>query len=403
MWIIIEREYMTRVRKKSFIVMTILMPLLFIGLSVGTVFLARIGEGKERIIQVIDHTGEYFAVLKNDGQYRFTEDAVESPYACLVITGDLLENPKAVSLLSEYHIAAEAENLINSQLNDYLRNKKLSSYNIANIREIIRDSRININLKGEKFGSADASSSKQAISSTETASAVGMIFTFLIYLFIMIYGNMVLHGVMEEKTNRIVEIIISSVKPFDLMIGKLIGIGLVGITQFGVWVTFVALLSTSATIPGNSLFPAGIAGSLADVGLMRLCLFFVLFFVGGYMIYASFFAAIGAVINSAEDSQQYITPITILIVFAFFAGSYGAQNPDGPFAFWASLIPFTSPIVMMIRLPFGVPWPELLLSVVLLFATVIATVRLAAKIYLTGVLMYGKKPTWGELARWLRY
>jgi ABC-2 type transport system permease protein len=400
---------MTRVRKKSFLVMTVLMPLLFTGLSVGTVYLAKAGDGGEKTIQVVDHTGEYFPILKSDSRYRFTEDNVESPYAFLIITGDLLENPKAVSLLSDRQVTAGAENFINSQLNNYLSNKKLLSYNIPNINDIIRESRIKINLKGERFGNADtgkpenASLPKPAVSSSETASTVGMVFTFLIYIFIMIYGSMVMQGVMEEKTNRIVEIIVSSVKPFDLMIGKLVGIGLVGLTQFGIWAAFIALLSAVAAVPGNSPLTEGIIASLAGVDFIQLCMFFILFFVGGYMIYASLFAAIGAVVNSSEDSQQYMTPITVLIIFAFLAGSYSAQNPDGPLAFWASLIPLTSPIVMMIRLPFGVPWHELLLSVVLLFATVAATIFLAAKIYRTGILMYGKKPTWGELAKWLKY
>jgi ABC-2 type transport system permease protein len=232
-----------------------------------------------------------------------------------------------------------------------------------------------------------------------------MFFTTLIYMFIFVYGAMVMQGVMEEKTNRIIEVMVSSVKPFDLMMGKLIGIGLVGLTQFGLW---------GAVIGGVSLFGttllSGIGGSseiivnfLTTGNLLELCLYFILFFIGGYLIYASLFAAIGAMVNSQEDTQQYMMPITILILFAFYAGFYSAQNPDGPLAFWTSLIPLTSPIVMMTRLPYGVPLWQLCLSIALLAITVILIIRLAAKIYRVGILMYGKKPTYAEIVKWLKY
>ena len=214
-----------------------------------------------------------------------------------------------------------------------------------------------------------------------------------------------MQGVMEEKTNRIVEIMVSSVKPFDLMMGKLIGIGLVGITQFGLW----GLLIAGVALFGGTWL-AAVGGStgviftlLASSNLLVLCLYFILFFIGGYLIYASLFAAIGAMVNSQEDTQQYMMPITILVLFAFYAGFYSAQNPDGPLAFWTSLIPFTSPIVMMTRLPYDVPWWQLILSIALLALTVVLIIMLVAKIYRVGILMYGKKPTYKEIVKWLRY
>ncbi|MDR1371756.1 MAG: ABC transporter permease [Dysgonamonadaceae bacterium] len=416
--IVIGREYMSRVRKKSFLLMTVLMPLLLIGLIGGTLFLANVSDDNEKVIQVFDSTGEYYSVLQNTEQYRFVcaEDEWADfrkqsdipAYAYLIITGNLLENPNAISLLSERQLTTGIESLINFQLNNYLSNKKLSSYNIPNIDEILRDSRINLNLKAEKIGAVaskekSSEKGKHVSASAETASAAGVIFTFLIYMFIMVYGAMVMQGVMEEKTNRIVEIIVSSVKPFDLMMGKLIGIGLVGLTQFGIWATCIIAITSCSVFLGSSPVLSQIFNDLATVNLAEMSLLFVLFFIGGYMIYASLFAAIGAIVNSPEDSQQYMMPVTFLIIFAFFAGSYSTQNPDGPLAFWTSLIPFTSPIVMMIRLPFDVPWWQLLLSVTLLFATVVLTVALVAKIYRTGILMYGKKPTWGELIKWLKY
>jgi ABC-2 type transport system permease protein len=240
--------------------------------------------------------------------------------------------------------------------------------------------------------------------SAEVAAAIGMAFTFLIYMFIFAYGAMVMQGVLEEKTNRIIEIMVSSVKPFDLLMGKLVSIGLVGLTQFGIWaVLFVGFILSGTFFIGDSEMFMEINKHLGAINIIELCSYFILFFIGGYLIYASLFAAIGAIVNSQEDTQQYMMPISILILFAFYAGFYSSQNPDGPLAFWASIIPLTSPIVMMTRLPYGVPWWELLLSITLLLATVILIIKLAAKIYRVGILMYGKKPTYTEIVKWLKY
>ncbi|MDR1610313.1 MAG: ABC transporter permease [Candidatus Symbiothrix sp.] len=409
--IVIQREYLTRVKKKSFIFMTILMPILFIGLSMITFFLATINEGKAKVIVVADETGEYFPVLKSTGQYQFIESKTgfqefrknsdESVYATLVITGDLLKNPDAITLYSAKTVVSSAEETITSELNNYLSDKKLESYNIPNLKQIIEDSKIQLNLKSVKWD--DETGSETQTSST-MVSVIGMVFTFLIYMFIMIYGGIVMQGVMEEKNNRIVEVIVSSVKPFDLMMGKLVGIGLVGLTQFGIWILLLLGVQTGAFVfLGNSEVFQTINASLGAINIVELSLYFILFFIGGYLIYSSLFAAIGAIINSPEDSQQYMTPITILILFAFYTGFYSAQNPDGPLAFWTSLFPFTSPIVMMVRIPYGVQWWELSLSIILLFGSVFFVVKTVAKIYRVGILMYGKKPTYKELTKWLKY
>jgi ABC-2 type transport system permease protein len=407
--IVIAREYSTRVKKKSFIILTILMPLLFVGFIFGTLFLATVGGGENKIIVVDDQTGEYFPVLKDAEQYHFVKNesfeefrkqSDDSVYATLVITDDLLENPKAITLYSYKQVVGSAETVITSQLNEYLSHKKLASYNIPNINEIIKDSRISIEMKSVKLDE----SGKETETSATMASIVGMVFTVLIYMFILSYGAMVMQGVSEEKTNRIVEIMVSSVKPFDLMMGKLIGIGLVGLTQFGIWaLLFLGISSSGLVFAQNYEILTKISEVSGAVNLTEICLFFLLFFVGGYLMYASIFAAIGAIINSPEDAQQYMMPITILILFAFYAGFFSAENPDGPLAFWTSLIPFTSPIVMMIRLPFGVPWWQMLISIALLFATVILIVTVVAKIYRVGILMYGKKPSWPEIVKWMKY
>jgi ABC-2 type transport system permease protein len=409
--IVIQREYFTRVKKKSFIFLTILTPLLFIGLSLTTFFLATINEGKAKVIVVVDETGEYFPVLESNDQYQFIESKTgfqafrknsdESVYATLVITADLLKNPDAITLYSSKPVVNSTEEAITSPLNNYLSDKKLESYHIPNLKQIIEDSKIKLNLKSVKWSDETETETQ---TSPAIASAIGMVFTFLIYMFIMIYGSIVMQGVMEEKTNRIVEVIVSSVKPFDLMMGKLVGIGLVGLTQFGIWaMLLLGIQAGGLLLLSNSDVFQTLNASLGSVNILGLSMYFILFFIGGYLIYASLFAAIGAIINSPEDAQQYMTPITILILFALYTGIYSTQNPDGPLAFWTSLFPFTSPIVMMIRIPYGVNWWELLLSIVLLFGSVFFVIKIVAKIYRVGILMYGKKPTYKELTKWLKY
>jgi len=408
--IVIGREYLTRVRKKSFIILTVLMPVLIVAMIGGIFFLSSIKDKQAKVIVVADETGQYFSLLKNTGQYVFIEaktgfadfrkNSDESVYATLVITDDLLKNPGAITLYSYKQLVSSAENTISSQLNEYLSNKKLDSYQIPNLRNIISDSKVNLKIKTIK---TDATG-KEIQTSAEFASSIGLIFTTLIYMFIFVYGAMVMQGVMEEKTNRIVEVIVSSLKPFDLMMGKLIGIGLVGLTQFGIWATVLFGVSFSGLfISGDFILFQKISGLFEAVNMATICFYFVLFFIGGYLMYASLFASIGAIVNSQEDTQQYMMPVTILVLFALYAGIFSAQNPDGPLAFWSSLIPFTSPIVMMVRVPFGVPWWQMLLSIALLFLTVILIVKLAAKIYRVGILMYGKKPTYREIVKWLRY
>ena len=264
--------------------------------------------------------------------------------------------------------------------------------------------------------------------SAEVASILGMILTFIIYMFIIMYGGMVMQGVMEEKTNRIIEVMISSVKPFDLMMGKIIGIGFVGLTQVFLWgILTTVLVSGSLFFFGGNTSPEDmmtaqmtaqgindVAAGSSDIsiqvqeiinsinfGMIGTC--FVLYFIGGYLLYAALFAAIGSALEQQEDTQQFMTPIMLLMAFSLYAGIYSMNNPDGPLAFWCSMIPFTSPIVMMVRLPFDIPVWELALSFALLFATAILIIWFSAKIYRVGILMYGKKPSIKEMIKWVKY
>lgn len=247
-----------------------------------------------------------------------------------------------------------------------------------------------------------------------------MIIAMIIYMFIVLYGGQVMSGVVQEKTSRIVEVIVSSVKPFQLMMGKIIGIALVGLTQVLLWVVLTLVLSVLATSL-MGLEPAAMAGvqelpqdsmeqsatklysMLSGFDFVEMFIYFILYFVSGYLLYASLFAAVGSAVENETDTQQFSMPLTIPIIFAIYAAIYSAQNPDGPLAFWCSLIPFTSPVVMMVRLPFGVPFWQIVLSIGILILSFILTTWMAGKIYRTGILMYGKKVTWTELWKWLRY
>ncbi len=407
--------------------MTFLTPLLFIALIFGTFFLSSIKDGESKVVVVADETNQYFDVFKSTDQYHFIKakggfedfrkNSDEEVYATLVISGDLLQNPSAITLYSEKQVTNDLERTISTQLNEYLSDTKIASYDIPELKQILAESKVSINLQSKRIDE----DGKETEASATVASIVGMAFTVIIYMFIFVYGAMVMQGVLEEKTNRIVEVMISSVKPFDLMMGKIIGIGLVGLTQFFLWMVLIIgfnLLGGAFFMASNPgmMAAGGTAAMSADPGMVQqalqvmssiniaeIILTFIIYFIGGFMIYASLFAAIGAMVNSQEDTQQFITPISILVLFALYAGIYSIDNPHGPLAFWASMVPLTSPIVMMTRIPFDVPLWQKLVSMALLFGTVFLMVKLTAKIYRVGILMYGKKPDIKEVIKWLKY
>lgn len=423
-----KREYLRRVSKKSFLLLTFLLPFLFVAMVFVPLWLSTLKGDDVYNIAIVDNTGKYAHLFQDTETYHFIQsekslDEYRSSdnkeiFAFLSITDDLLKNPSAAVLYSEKQIPGELSRLVNQVISKELEEEKMASYNIPNLKEIIQESKIKFDVQTIKW-SADGTESR---SSSMVASITGIVFTMLIYMFIMIYGGMVMQGVMEEKSNRIIEVIISSVRPFDLMMGKIVGICFVGLTQLFLWgVLTFALLLGSQLLFGIGMSPdmatSGIDAKapeiLADnaqifeilntINFTQIGLFFILFFIGGYLLYASLFAAIGSAVDSQEDTQQFMVPITILMAFALYAGIYSMENPDGPLAFWCSLIPLTSPIVMMIRLPFDVPYWQLILSVGLLYGTSILITWLSAKIYRVGILMYGKKPDIKELIKWMKY
>ncbi len=441
--LVIQREYVTRVRKKSFIILTLLMPLLMVALTFLPLWLSTLNDGEVKRIAVIDQTGIYASLLQSTDSYHFevigeaeqadAEKKIGSDlFAILQITGDLNEDAGAVSLTSEKQSPQELQSLIRQTLSEKVKQQRLDQLSrsggvdtaaIAQVRNIL-EKKTTVSLRTLRMGD-DGSVSE---SSTEVATIIGMIFTILIYMFILMYGNMVMQAVLEEKKSRIVEVMVSSVKPVNLLIGKIVGIGLVGITQLAIWGILTgglfSLLSFLVASPEQAAsMTAGMGGmgnmsAMGNVGGIQLegilrsilrinwpevVLCFLLFFIGGYILYASIFAMFASAVDSEEDTGQFLTPVTLLIMFAFFAGFYSVNNPDGPLAFWASLIPFSSPIVMMVRIPFGIPLWEKLLSIVLLYGSFILISLVAARIYRVGILMYGKKPSLKEMFKWVKY
>ena len=432
--LIIKREYLQRVSKKSFLLLTFLAPVLFAAMVFVPLWLATLKSDEVKNIVVLDQVGKYASAFKNTDEYRFlpaegdmeeyrkSED--KEIEAFLAISDDLLTHPEAATLYSKKQIPMGLKREVNNQLSAMLEQEKLDSYQIPDLKQIIDDCKVSFDIQTVKWEDDGSESS----SSAEVMTAIGFVSTFLIYMFILMYGSMVMQGVMEEKTNRIIELMVSSVKPFQLMIGKVIGIGMVGLTQFFLWgiLTFVLVsgtlfflggdTSTAELMQASSAMDANAMAAVpsdstalklheivASIPIASLAINFILYFVGGYLLYASLFAAIGSTVNQPEDSSQFMTPMMLLMVFALYAGIYSVDNPDGPLAFWCSWIPFVSPIVMMVRLPYDIPMWQNLLSLVILYGTAFACIWVSGKIYRIGILMYGKKPGVMEILRWIRF
>ena len=413
-WLIIKREYLVRVRKKSFIIMTFLAPLLMATLLIVPSFIA----SKSNVLRTIAVQEENFEVATQLSEKEFLRFSMipaleaeeikqnfnQSGYDALLH----IEN-NIYTLYSNQQISLSVKNEIENQLTKIKQYKKLKDAGVS--LDLINQKTIEINTKLiEKDG-------KIKNSQTETSMGVGFLCGILVYMFIFMYGTMVMRGVIEEKTNRIVEVIISSVKPFQLMMGKILGIALVGLTQFALWIfltTFIAGISSYLLIDVNSMTNElqasenqqllnQINSLLGEVNILQIFIAFIIYFLGGYLMYSSLFAAIGSAVDAEADTQQFILPITIPLILSFLLIQPVMDNPDGPLAFWMSIIPFTSPVIMMVRLPFGVTNLDLIISIVVLICSFILSTWFAGKIYRTGILMYGKKPSYKEIWKWISY
>ena len=422
--LIIEREYKTRVLKKSFLLLTFLSPILFAALIAVPLWLSRLDADTTKEIVVIDRSGLYADALLSDDIYHFTfvdadlnqaRSSYGSLTGILLITGRLDQDGIA-TVYSENQIDMETKSHIERLLGDYVEQQKINAYNIPDLQKILEDTQTRVSVSTIRWNEKG----EEQKGSSELALIIGMVTAMIIYMFIVMYGGQVMSGVVQEKTSRIVEVIVSSVKPFQLMMGKIVGIALVGLTQVFLWVILTLILSVAATTlmgiePSAAVEAQAIPQSTMDQGMseiysmlagfnfVEMLIYFICYFLGGYLLYASLFAAVGSAVENETDTQQFSLPLTIPIIFAIYAAIYSAQNPDGPLAFWCSLIPFTSPVVMMVRLPFGVPFWQIVLSIGILVLSFILTTWMAGKIYRTGILMYGKKVTWAELWKWLKY
>lgn len=429
--IIIGREYRTRVFKRSFILLTILVPVLLVAVMVLPALLSSMDLDEQRVA-IIDRTGLYAHRLASTESYEFvvadmtldeykSSKGEEDTYsAFLEIRQDLIEDPEALTLYAHKTLPTGLEDYVNRTLSTIASDEKLEQSNVEGIKEIVRSSKVNVKVRTYTIGDdGSASASSGAIS-----AIIGLVLAFMSYIFVSIYGGMVLQGVLEEKKSRIMEVMVSSVRPFDLMMGKIVGIGLVGLTQQLIWAVLIVVLGIVAqfAVIGSLYSPEAVAmaqtsgsmsvgqatdinelfAGLAQVNFWELGILFVLYFVGGYLLYAALYAALGSSVSSDEDSAQLTTPVTLIMLISFYVGFAVVNNPESSLAFWASMIPFTAPQSMLIRLSYGVEWWEPVLSIVLLYASFIGITFVGAKIYRVGVLSYGKKPTLRELWRWLR-
>lgn len=426
--LIIKREFIAKVRNKSFIVMTFLSPLLFVGIA-G--FVAYLGTMKADVKQIAihDESGLFAAEFKNSDEYHYQDlsktdmkvlrDSIASKYYEGVLFIPKTQDPKVLENKVQYISNDSPSMSFVGDLQDVIA-KKLTKTNFEQQKLdtiAIKNAEAKVNISLAK------SSGEQSVKGlNELKIGIGGAFGYLIMMFIIIYGNMVMRSVIEEKTNRIIEIIISSVKPFQLMMGKIIGTSLAGLLQFFIWaiiglgLMFAAsaffgiemtstassqMMATSA--PPDEMIP--VMREILNVPVvLNLIIAFLVYFIGGYFLYSSFYAAIGAAVDNETDSQQFLLPIIMPLVLGVYIGFFTVMNdPHGTVATVFSMIPLTSPIVMLMRIPFGVPWWQQLLSAVILFATFFGVVWFAAKIYRVGILMYGKKPTWKEMYKWLKY
>lgn len=439
--IILQREYLSRVKKKSFIIMTLVAPLLFAGFMVGYAYLITAKDTEEKTIGIIDESMVLFESLKNDEYLKFElltdvkQEDVKSIYtekgyyAILFIPSNVTTSLK-VQLFSESQPSQSIIFSIQGSIANYLEDKRLLDEGLTKAK--IESLKVNLDVDTIKWGE-DGTVTQ---SSTDISMILGLVGGLLIYMFIFMYGVQVMRGIIEEKTNRIVEVIVSSVKPFQLMLGKIVGIALVGLTQFVAWIVLIGIFyslgmslfgpdhdaanlasgqvkdimsQTSGTsIPlaeaGSQSIIEEVMGKLfGTINFPVLIISFLFYFIGGYLLYASLFAAIGAAVDNETDTQQFMAPVTIPLVIAMLITVNAIQNPDGSIAFWASMIPLTSPVVMMGRIPFGVPIWEIAVSIIILILSFIGTTWMAGRIYHTGILMYGKKPSYKELWKWIRF
>ena len=433
--IIIQREFNERVRKKSFIITTLLMPLLMVALMAAPALIMQFSRGDEKRIAVIDESGLVAPRLESDEELRFeptdltTEEArrtLTDRFGVLRIGGDILENPSDVKLYANSSSSLSVESSITDQIECILEAEKLKRYNIDNLQQILDEVKTTVTL--QTFRNDKSQEEETHAQSSTVATVTGYVLGFILYMFLLIYGQMVMQSVIEEKNNRVLEVMVSSVRPFDLMMGKILGIASVAVVQVAIWGVLICGIG-AAVMP--HLMPSDVMASaqamqqgmpdaaaasgmdpemlqavaaITDLGyIVRIFVCLLLFVFGGYLFYSAMFAAVGSAVDNVQDASQLQTPITLPIILALLMMFAVIRDPNSQMAFWFSVIPFTSPIVMIVRIPYDIPLWEIALSLAVLYASFVGMVWFAAKIYRVGIFMYGKKPTLGELFKWVRY
>jgi ABC-2 type transport system permease protein len=401
-------------------------------LFVSPILISKFSKDQDYKIKIIDESPKIFTtLLPGNESISFVNDTIslkqakenfdpEKYYGILYIPADIARNSSAITLITDKQANIQVKSYIETTLQKQIEDAKLKSQGID--KKLLESIKSEINLKTISLGG------KQ--SNVELTTAVGFIAGILIYMFIFLYGVQVMRGVIEEKTNRIVEVIISSVKPFQLMMGKIIGIALVGLTQFLLWIVITFSLSSAATMvfkndkfdtqkiamqsstvkqienadeASNKADVSAIFENLDSINFTLILTCFLFYFLGGYLLYSALFAAIGAAVDNETETQQFMLPVTIPLIFSFIIAQTIVTNPDSQLGFWFSMIPLTSPVVMMVRIAFGVPAWEIALSMSLLVLGFLGATWIAAKIYRTGILLYGKKVTYKEISKWLFY
>ena len=431
--LIIKREYLTRVKKRSFIIMTLLGPLLLAAIYIIPILLALHADNEKRTIAVVDQSHWFerqFTDTKSQSFIMLDDISIDSTKKlvqtgrydiALFIPETQLNIPSSAVVYSMKQVPMSVEDHIKDVMKNEIQVQKLLANGVD--PEILESIKTNVNLSVIRMD--EGGDEKETF--TEVQFIMGMLLSVLIYTFIMLFGGQVMQGVSEEKSSRIVEVIVSSVKPFQLMMGKIIGVSLVALTQFVIWILLTGTISlgfsaamgigqinpiSSGTVLTQNVDTSTIMDNetvqhivdiAQSINFGQVIFGFILFFLLGYLLYATMFAAIGSVVENNTDSQQFSLPITVPLIIAMLSAIYIVNDPDSSLAIWMSMIPFTSPVVMMVRIPFGIPIWQIALSAFILVASFIGMTWVAAKIYRTGILMYGKKLNYKELFKWLKY
>jgi ABC-2 type transport system permease protein len=421
--LIIAREFMERVRKKSFIIATLLTPLLTVGLMIAPTLFMFYGTSDQKQVVVVDRSGLVADKLTATSEVMFVDQShLSKREACsiygedsgmlgVLYIGGEIEHRDSVQLITNESSSVMIEDVIRQQLNGIIEREKLRAHNIENLDEILASVATNIELATYENNGTGEEATMESTSSG-ISYVLGLVLGMMLYMLLILYGQMVLTSVVEEKSSRVIDVMVTSSTPFQIMMGKILGIALVAVTQIAIWALLVIAASkflvpalfSDNVVMANDMMLASIVGTLTDTSYLAMLFgLLLLFVVGGFLLYAALYAAAGSAVDSVQEGQQYNTIIMMPIILAMLVMTTIFNDPNSPLAYWASMIPLTSPIVMMARIPYEIPLWEIVLSAVSLYATFIAVVWGAGKIYRVGILMHGKKPNLKELLRWIKY